>query len=81
MLPSTNLRGVKDWNKARMTDAPTQFMRAAWKRHALDAAGRVTDSRAYVFAVLDAFRAGLGGPVVTDPKVRFSEAYRSSELD
>ena len=35
------LRGVKDWNKARMIDAPTQFMRAAWKRHALDAAGRV----------------------------------------
>jgi TnpA family transposase len=53
------LRGVKDWNKARMTDAPSQFMRAAWKRHALDDANRVVDSRAYVFATLEAFRAGL----------------------
>ncbi|PZR93594.1 MAG: Tn3 family transposase [Hyphomicrobiales bacterium] len=53
------LRGVKDWNKSRMADAPTQFMGAAWKRHALDHAGRVADSRAYVFAALDAFRAGL----------------------
>jgi len=53
------LRGIKDWNKSRMADAPTQFMGAAWKRHALDPAGRVIDSRAYVFAALDAFRAGL----------------------
>jgi TnpA family transposase len=53
------LRGVKNWNKARMADAPTQFMGAAWKRHALDDAGRVADSRAYVFAALDAFRSGL----------------------
>ena len=53
------LRGVKDWNKSHMVNAPTQFMGAAWKRHALDPAGRVADSRAYVFAALDAFRAGL----------------------
>ena len=53
------LRGVKDWNKSRMADAPTQFIGAAWKRHALDGAGRVADSRAYVFAALDAFRTGL----------------------
>ena len=36
-------------------------MGAAWKRHALDPAGRVADSRAYVFAALDAFRAGVSG--------------------
>jgi hypothetical protein len=53
------LRGVKDWNKSNMADAPTQFMGTAWKRHALDSAGRVADSRAYVFAALDAFRTGL----------------------
>lgn len=53
------LRSVKDWTKSRMTDAPTQFMGSAWRRHALDETGRVADSRAYVFAVLDAFRAGL----------------------
>jgi hypothetical protein len=32
------LRGVQDWTKARMTDAPTEFS-PAWKRHALDDAG------------------------------------------
>jgi TnpA family transposase len=53
------LRGVDNWGKARMTDAPTEAVGAAWKRHVLDEAGRVTDSRAYVFATLDAFRAGL----------------------
>ena len=53
------LRGVDDWTRARMTDAPTAFLGAAWKRHALDSAGRVADNRAYVFAALEAFRAGL----------------------
>jgi hypothetical protein len=38
------LRGVKDWNKSRMADAPTQFMGSAWRRHALDDAGRIADS-------------------------------------
>ena len=60
VLASLNyLRGVKDWNKSRMADAPTQFMGAAWKRHALDSADRVADRHAYVFAALDAFRAGI----------------------
>ncbi|MET0192752.1 MAG: Tn3 family transposase [Hyphomicrobiaceae bacterium] len=53
------LRGVDDWTRARMKDAPTAFLGAAWKRHALDSAGRVADNRAYVFAALEAFRAGL----------------------
>lgn len=53
------LRGVKDWTKARMSDAPTEFLPPAWKRHALDGAGRVSDNRAYVFAALESFRAGL----------------------
>jgi hypothetical protein len=30
-----------------------------WKRHALDDAGHVADNRAYVFATLESFRAGL----------------------
>ena len=51
------LRGVENWSRARMTDAPTEVVGAAWKRHALDDAGRVTDSRAYVFATLE-----LSGP-------------------
>ena len=50
---------MDDWTRARMKDAPTAFLGAAWKRHALDSAGRVADNRAYVFAALEAFRAGL----------------------
>lgn len=48
-----------------MADAPTQFMGRAWRRHALDEAGRVADSRAYVFAALDAFRAVPGSSAAT----------------
>ena len=53
------LRGVKDWTKARMADAPTEFLSPAWRRHALDNAGHVADNRAYVFAALESFRAEL----------------------
>jgi hypothetical protein len=53
------LRDMGDWTKTRMAGAPTAFLNAAWKRHALDDAGRVADNRAYVFAALEAFRAGL----------------------
>lgn len=53
------LRGVDDWTRARMAGAPTAFLGPAWRRHVLDGAGRVADNRAYVFAALEAFRAGL----------------------
>ena len=53
------LRNVDDWTRARMAEAPTGFLPAAWRRHALDGAGQVADNRAYVFAALEAFRAGL----------------------
>ena len=35
------------------------FLGAGWKPHVLDEVGHVVDNRAYVFAVLDVFRAGL----------------------
>lgn len=71
------LRGVDNWSKARMTEAPTEAVGAAWKRHALDEAGRVTDSRAYVFATLDAFRTGLKRRDVFVPAgVRYADPRR-----
>jgi TnpA family transposase len=52
-------------------------MGAAWKRHALDPAGRVADSRAYVFAALDAFRAGLKRRDVFVPAgIRYADPRR-----
>ena len=59
MAALTYLSPVEDWSKTRLRDAPTDFIGSAWKRHALDSAGDVADNRAYVFAALEAFRAGL----------------------
>ena len=53
------LRGMDDWTRTRMAAAPTDFLGPAWKRHVLDGAGCVADNRAYVFAALEGFRAGL----------------------
>ena len=71
------LRRVDDWTKTRMADAPTEFLSPAWKRHALDDAGRVADNRAYVFAALEGFRAGLKRRDVFIPAgVRYADPRR-----
>lgn len=71
------LRGINDWTKAPMAGAPTEFLGPAWKRHALDDAGRVADNRAYVFAALEGFRAGLKRRDVFLPAgVRFADPRR-----
>jgi TnpA family transposase len=68
---------VEDWTKARMRDAPTDFIGSAWKRHALDSAGGVADNRAYVFAALEGFRAGLKRRDVFVPAgVRYADPRR-----
>ncbi|MEI6559124.1 MAG: Tn3 family transposase [Rhodospirillaceae bacterium] len=71
------LRGINDWTKAPMAGAPTEFLGPAWKRHALDDAGRVADNRAYVFAAIEGFRAGLKRRDVFLPAgVRFADPRR-----
>ena len=71
------LRRVDDWTKTRMAEAPTEFLGPAWKRHALDDAGRVADNRAYVFAALESFRAGLKRRDVFIPAgVRYADPRR-----
>jgi TnpA family transposase len=71
------LSRVEDWTKARMRDAPTEFIGSAWKRHALDSAGGVADNRAYVFAALEGFRAGLRRRDVFVPAgVRYADPRR-----
>lgn len=84
------LRGVKAWTSARMTDAPTKVIGTAWKRLVLDGAGQVIDGKAYVFAVLEAFRKALKRrDVFILPGIRFAdprhgllagEAWESSRL-
>ena len=53
------LAKIADWSNAKMRDAPTTAVPKAWQPHVLDAEGRVTDPRAYVFAVIDAWRAAV----------------------
>jgi TnpA family transposase len=72
-----HLRRTEDWTRSRMAEAPTGFVGPAWKRHALDEAGRVIDSRAYVLAVLEAFRAALKRRDVFVPAgVRYADPRR-----
>ena len=71
------LRRVGDWTKTRMADAPTECVGSAWRRHALDGAGRVADNRAYVFAALEGFREGLKRRDVFIPAgVRYADPRR-----
>lgn len=71
------LRGMDDWTGSRMTNAPTTFLGSTWKQHALDDAGRVTDNRAYVFAALESFRAGLKRRDIFIPAgVRYADPRR-----
>lgn len=71
------LRRVEDWTRTRMADAPTECVGSAWRRHALDGAGRVADNRAYVFAALEGFRAGLKRRDVFIPAgVRYADPRR-----
>ena len=53
------LAKIADWSHAKMRDAPTAAIPKAWQAHVLDAEGRVADPRAYVFAIIDAWRAAV----------------------
>ena len=53
------LRGIENWAKADMDDAPTEILRGAWRKYALDTNGKVSDNKAYVFAVCEAWQGAL----------------------
>ena len=78
MIAALNyLRRVEDSTRSGMADAPTAFLGSIWKQHALDEAGRVTDNRAYVFAALESFRAGLKRRDIFVPAgVRYADPRR-----
>jgi TnpA family transposase len=68
------LRALEEsWSEAAMRDAPMGAVGRVWRRHVLDARGRV-DPRAYVFAVLESFRGALKRrEISTAPSIRFAD--------
>jgi TnpA family transposase len=71
-----DLRALEGGSDAAMHDAPMGAMNRVWRRHVLDARGRV-DPRAYVFAVLESFRAALKRrEIFTAPSIRFADPRR-----
>lgn len=68
------LRALEEgWSDAAMRDAPMGAVGRVWRRHVLDARGRV-DPRAYVFAVLESFREALKRrEIFVSPSVRFAD--------
>ena len=67
------LRALASWSDVAMRDAPMGAVSRVWRRHVLDARGRV-DPRAYVFAVLESFRASLKRrEIFVSPSIRFAD--------
>lgn len=68
------LAKVADWSNARMRDAPTAAIPKAWEAHVLDAEGLVADPRAYVFAIIDAWRAAVKRrDIFVNPGTRYGD--------
>ena len=60
-----------------MRDAPTAAIPKAWQAHVLDAEGRVADPRAYVFAIIDEWRAAVKRrDIFASPGTRYGDPRR-----
>jgi hypothetical protein len=71
------LAKVADWSNAKTRDAPTAAIPKAWEAHVLDAEGLVADPRAYVFAIIDAWRAAVKRrDIFTNPGTRYGDPRR-----
>lgn len=71
------LATISDWSNARMRDAPTTAIPKAWQSHVLDAEGRVADPKAYVFAIIDAWRAAVKRrDIFASPGIRYGDPRR-----
>jgi hypothetical protein len=65
-----------DWTKP-MRDAPTAAITKPWRRHVLGADGKVSDPKAYVFAIMDGWRGALKRrDVFVEPGIRYGDPRR-----
>ena len=73
----SHLKATPDWSGARLRDAPTEVVSKAWRRHVLGRDGKVDDPRAYVFAVIDAWRLAIKRrDVFARPGIRYGDPRR-----
>ncbi len=71
------LATIADWSSAAMRDAPTAAIPKAWQPLVLDANGRMADPKAYVFAIIDAWRAAVKRwDVFASPGTRYGDPRR-----
>ena len=72
------LKGVDDWSSlAKMRGAPTAAIPKAWRQHVLDHEGSVRDPKAYVFAIIDAWRLAIKHrDVFAKPGIRYGDPRR-----
>src|SRR5271157_5715699 len=72
------LQAVDDWSSlAKMRGAPTAAIPKAWRQHVLDQDGRMRDPKAYVFAIIEAWRLAIKRrDVFVMPGIRYGDPRR-----
>jgi hypothetical protein len=73
----SHLKATPDWSGTKLRDASTEVVPKAWRRHVLDRDGKVDDPRAYVSAVIDAWRLAIKRrDVFARPGIRYGGPHR-----
>lgn len=66
-----------DWSAAKLREAPTAAITRPWRKLALDSSGRVADPKAYVLAIIDAWRGAIKRrDIFTQPGIRYGDPRR-----
>jgi len=71
------LARIADWSNAKMHDAPMAAIPKARQSQVLDREGRVADPKAYVFAIIDAWRTAIKRrDIFASPGTRYGDPRR-----
>lgn len=71
------LKSIPDWTASKMRSAPVDAIPTAWKPYVLDKEAKVMDPKAYVFAIIDAWRAAIKRrDVFATPGIRYGDPRR-----
>jgi TnpA family transposase len=71
------LKGKAQWSGDHLRDAPTEAIGKSWRRHVVDEEGKVADPKAYVFAIIHAWRSAVRRrDVFAQPGARYGDPRR-----